>query len=566
MKSSKKGFTLVEILVVIVLISLILGLGIPGIMKLSENSKKRTYKQKVSLIESAGVAWGNNNKTLLKSTTCDIDGIEYDCYKVSVERLIEDDYLNSEKNGEIAYSDPTDNTKSLIDNCVFIYKKNNRVYSKFSEKPCEIGETNTPVPIPPKPEISDTTDELYVVLEKNTVEENTIEWPSTEKVFNRYNSAMFMGNVPDNVNFFSPINYAISKIYSGDSEFSDSENFFELKYREYGVSLRDKSNNIVLDYTGNEDKWEIIGPELNDDEKTYEVTYRYKDNSFEGKNIIYDTNDKTKDYIKRTLFIEDTSSPFFVQKYYNNEYLEYNEESNTLKIGKGADGKYTLTGIDNDIFIFDNMNLKIAGQPSNIINLGNENLVDIQSEKLQDDGTTRVVFDLKTTDLSGNSHTKEVDFIYEGCVSKDDIDINYTGDFTYDLRNGFDKEISVDVKVYGKTFDAITTTYDYTPGGSQIKVVVGLPGPGVCGNFKEYTQSIEVTDESLCGSGNGCDYSCIGQAMINDNGGSYILDYNKVNIYFDMFKSCGYNVSENKSNGKITITGNDMNESFDIEY
>ena len=137
MKINKKGFTLVEILVVIALIGLILGLGVPGIMKLSENSKKRTYKQKVSLIESAGVAWGNNNKTLLKSTTCDIDGIEYDCYKVSVERLIEDDYLNSEKNGEIAYSDPTDNTKSLIHNCVFIYKKNNRVYSKFSDEKYE---------------------------------------------------------------------------------------------------------------------------------------------------------------------------------------------------------------------------------------------------------------------------------------------------------------------------------------------------------------------------------------------------------------------------------------------
>ena len=128
----KKGFTLVEILVVIVLISLILGLGIPGIMKLNENAKKRSYNTKVDMIESAAVVWGNNNKTLLKATNCEIDSQNYDCYKISVAKLIEDEYLNSEEIGKIIYNNPeTDDT--LLNNCVYVYKKNNRVYANLEK-------------------------------------------------------------------------------------------------------------------------------------------------------------------------------------------------------------------------------------------------------------------------------------------------------------------------------------------------------------------------------------------------------------------------------------------------
>ena len=114
-KLNNKGFTLVEILSVIVLISLIFGLGVAGVSKLRDNSNKRSLNTKINLIESAAQIWGNNNKTLLKNTTCEIDGETYDCYKVSVETLIEEDILDSEKIGQIAYSNP-------------VYKKNNRVY------------------------------------------------------------------------------------------------------------------------------------------------------------------------------------------------------------------------------------------------------------------------------------------------------------------------------------------------------------------------------------------------------------------------------------------------------
>ena len=133
---NKKGFTLVEILVVIVLISLILGLGIPGIMKLNENANKRSLNSKIELIENAGVLWGNDNKALLKATNCEIDSQNYDCYQISLEKLIEEDYYPSEKNDAPYVSNPVDKT-AITSNCVYVYKKNNRVYAKYINTACQ---------------------------------------------------------------------------------------------------------------------------------------------------------------------------------------------------------------------------------------------------------------------------------------------------------------------------------------------------------------------------------------------------------------------------------------------
>ena len=129
---NKKGFTLVEILSVLVLIGLLFGLAIPGINKISSNMKKKSYSKKVSLVESAAELWGQDNKTLLQSSSdCEIKGGEkVSCYKITVGSLIENNYLDSDKNsGE--YISPLDNS-DMKNQCVYVYKKNNRVYSYFA--------------------------------------------------------------------------------------------------------------------------------------------------------------------------------------------------------------------------------------------------------------------------------------------------------------------------------------------------------------------------------------------------------------------------------------------------
>lgn len=132
MIKNNKGFTLVELLSVIVLIGLLLGLGIPGINRIKQNMNKKSLNTKINLIEQAAVLWGQDNKTLLqaKSNCTDKDGNTISCYKKTIASLIEDDYLESESHNEITYTNPVNNSE-LKDKCVYVYKKNNRVYANF---------------------------------------------------------------------------------------------------------------------------------------------------------------------------------------------------------------------------------------------------------------------------------------------------------------------------------------------------------------------------------------------------------------------------------------------------
>lgn len=145
---NKKGFTLVELLVVIVLIGLLIGIGVPGVMKIIARMKERSYKTKVSLIEQAGTLWGQDNKTRLQSHKCDIDGNkdtgengkELGCYIININELISGDYLEADSdNLEVVggkniyeYIDPITND-NISDKCVWVYKKNNRVYSYYGK-------------------------------------------------------------------------------------------------------------------------------------------------------------------------------------------------------------------------------------------------------------------------------------------------------------------------------------------------------------------------------------------------------------------------------------------------
>ena len=142
---NKKGFTLVELLSVIVLIGLLLGIGVPGVMRISKKMKERSFNTKKEQIEQAATLWGQDNRTRLSKSTCtvleDSGEKDYPCYKISIKELIEEDYLDSENNnGTIEYKNPIDN-KDIKGMCVYVYKKNKRVYAYYTnaeDRECEI--------------------------------------------------------------------------------------------------------------------------------------------------------------------------------------------------------------------------------------------------------------------------------------------------------------------------------------------------------------------------------------------------------------------------------------------
>jgi len=61
----KNGFTLVEILAVIVIIALLMVLTIPNILKISRSTKERAYETKIDLIEQSAISFGMDNRNYI---------------------------------------------------------------------------------------------------------------------------------------------------------------------------------------------------------------------------------------------------------------------------------------------------------------------------------------------------------------------------------------------------------------------------------------------------------------------------------------------------------------------
>ena len=178
-----KGFTLVEVLAVIVVIGLLLIIAVPNIQKVMKQTKLKAYDTKIYLIEQAAVYYGMDNKSLIikgqtptntvSSTitiTTDNKGkvtsLNYNYNKafnptetlgtneyrgnyVSIKDLVEAGKLNWDEENQCvncsaankAYYDnivtnPIDG--SIINGCyVYIFYKNSQVYAHFDRSLCD---------------------------------------------------------------------------------------------------------------------------------------------------------------------------------------------------------------------------------------------------------------------------------------------------------------------------------------------------------------------------------------------------------------------------------------------
>lgn len=107
MKKNKKGFTIIELLAVIVLISLILVIVIPQVQKVSLNSKIKLCNTKMELITDAIDLWGQNNPNCFKSTTgcnilsnCSTNDNTISC-TTTLEQLAQNNIIDYDKENQI---------------------------------------------------------------------------------------------------------------------------------------------------------------------------------------------------------------------------------------------------------------------------------------------------------------------------------------------------------------------------------------------------------------------------------------------------------------------------------
>ena len=135
----KKGFTLVELLVVIVIIVIVSVIGYAGVTVVHDNVKENLWEGQVDLIESGAQMYGEDNKNRLVNT-CNVDGgVKNNCLIVTVDYLIETNYVPTEEtdssgreviiNETLEEDDPNYYVNDME---VSIYMENNIVYAKLN--------------------------------------------------------------------------------------------------------------------------------------------------------------------------------------------------------------------------------------------------------------------------------------------------------------------------------------------------------------------------------------------------------------------------------------------------
>ena len=116
---NKKGFTLVELLAVIVILAIIIGIGITASMTISNKSRDKMYETKIEMIEKAATLYVQDKPSVLNEN----GGL------VTVKKLLDKGYLKKD-NEDGTVRNPVDN-KSLNNCSLKVTRKNNRYVAEI---------------------------------------------------------------------------------------------------------------------------------------------------------------------------------------------------------------------------------------------------------------------------------------------------------------------------------------------------------------------------------------------------------------------------------------------------
>jgi prepilin-type N-terminal cleavage/methylation domain-containing protein len=100
----KNGFTLVEILAVLIILGVLVVLTIPAYTSVYNTLKRENLKGKITQVQTAAKKYGETIKDEIQDT-------KEMCYTTTIAQLIRDGYLASDVEKEPALINPTDNSK-----------------------------------------------------------------------------------------------------------------------------------------------------------------------------------------------------------------------------------------------------------------------------------------------------------------------------------------------------------------------------------------------------------------------------------------------------------------------
>lgn len=146
---NKKGFTLVELLAVIVILAIIVSIAVPSTISVSKKVKKNMYCEKVKQIVTNAGLYGEdykesfpNNVYHQNAMKCKdkenkeytVEGGDYPGKIISLKELVEKGYMKKDNKNDVGFIiDPRDN-EPLDDMKIFIYEKYGRIYTHFIEE------------------------------------------------------------------------------------------------------------------------------------------------------------------------------------------------------------------------------------------------------------------------------------------------------------------------------------------------------------------------------------------------------------------------------------------------
>lgn len=135
----KNGFTLVELLAILVITGILAVIGTSSVMGIIGKINQNLWNEKVELIENRAAVYGDDYKNRLTGTCPTIDGKKYEkCLQMTVKDLIENGYISTKDKNDAGEKVIINDTKSKDDANyyannlkVYIYLENERVYAKL---------------------------------------------------------------------------------------------------------------------------------------------------------------------------------------------------------------------------------------------------------------------------------------------------------------------------------------------------------------------------------------------------------------------------------------------------
>lgn len=115
--NNKKGFTLMELLAVIVLLGLLISLASVSVLTIRKKMNNNLLNTKIKMIEAAAKLYGEDHN---------LTG----CEEVLISTLVTNDYLDYDDGSNV--KNPVDNT-SMNDKNVKIYIEFNQIIAKYDE-------------------------------------------------------------------------------------------------------------------------------------------------------------------------------------------------------------------------------------------------------------------------------------------------------------------------------------------------------------------------------------------------------------------------------------------------